>query len=55
MSEHLDQTAVTPEEPLTSEEDGPPPSELESLLLSVALFGGLILFSVGCTVLNWFG
>lgn len=32
-----------------------PPSELESLLLSVALFVGLVLFAVGCTVFRWFG
>lgn len=41
MSEHTDETK--------------PPSELESLLLSVALFAGLILFTIGCTVLDWFG
>lgn len=29
------------------------PSEWESALLSIALFGGLILFGVGCFVFGW--
>ncbi|WIY83717.1 hypothetical protein [Propionimicrobium sp. PCR01-08-3] len=36
----------------TSLEDAPP-RELESALLSVALFGGLILFGIGCMVFGW--
>ncbi|MDN5570200.1 MAG: hypothetical protein L0G22_02895 [Propionibacteriaceae bacterium] len=32
-----------------------PPHELESLLLSAALVVGLVLFALGCTVLDWFG
>jgi hypothetical protein len=29
------------------------PSEWESAFLSIALFGGLILFGVGCFVFGW--
>lgn len=29
------------------------PSEWESALLSIALFGGLILFGIGCFVFGW--
>jgi hypothetical protein len=31
-----------------------PPSELESALLTIAMFGGLIIFTIGCTMLGWF-
>ncbi|MBK7821029.1 MAG: hypothetical protein IPJ61_08115 [Tessaracoccus sp.] len=33
--------------------DDPEPRELESALLSLALFGGLILFGIGCMVFGW--
>ena len=36
-----------------TEEEDPPPRELESALLSVALFGGMILFAVSCTMFGW--
>ena len=29
------------------------PSEWESAFLSIALFGGLILFGIGCFVFGW--
>lgn len=29
------------------------PSEWESAFLSIALFGGLILFGVGCVLFGW--
>ena len=35
------------------EEDEYRPSEWESAFLSIALFGGLILFGVGCFVFGW--
>ena len=31
------------------------PSQVENTLLSVALFGGLVLFAVGCGIFGWFG
>lgn len=34
--------------------EDPPPRELESALLSIALFGGLIVFGVGCMLfIGW--
>lgn len=35
--------------------EGNPPSELESALLTIAMFGGLVIFGVGCTMFGWFG
>lgn len=35
------------------EEDEFRPSEWESAFLSIALFGGLILFGVGCVLFGW--
>lgn len=35
------------------EEDEFRPSEWESAFLSLALFGGLVLFGVGCVLFGW--
>lgn len=34
-------------------EEDASPRELESALLTLAMFGGLIVFVVGCTMLGW--
>lgn len=39
-------------EPGESEEDAAP-RELESALLTLAMFGGLVVFGVGCMMLGW--
>lgn len=39
-------------EPVPEEEDRGP-SELESAFLTLVLFGGLILFAVGCMTVLW--
>lgn len=39
-------------EPDEREEDAAP-RELESALLTLAMFGGLVVFAVGCMVLGW--
>ncbi len=31
------------------------PSEAESAVLTILLFCGLVVFTVGCTMLGWFG
>lgn len=31
------------------------PSEAESAVLTIVLFCGLVVFTVGCTMLGWFG
>lgn len=58
MSEEarLESGSLRPEQAL----DQPPgtedefrPSEWESAFLSIALFGGLILFGVGCVLFGW--
>ena len=40
-------------EPAQPEADEYRPSEWESAFLSIALFGGLILFGVGCLLFGW--
>lgn len=32
-----------------------PPSELESAILSITLFGGLVVFGAGCFLMGGFG
>ena len=39
--------------PTQPEMDEYRPSEWESAFLSIALFGGLILFGVGCLLFGW--
>lgn len=41
-----------PTPPEEIEEDGGP-RELESALLTLALFGGLVVFGIGCMVFLW--
>lgn len=31
------------------------PSEMESAVLTVLLFVGMIVFTIGCTMFGWFG
>ena len=38
-------------EPASDEDAGP--SELESALLTLVLFGGLVVFAVGCMLFLW--
>lgn len=44
--------SAEPEEPEEPDEDAAP-RELESALLTLAMFGGLVVFAVGCTMLGW--
>lgn len=46
-------SGVEPPEPTTDEQDGGGPSELESALLTIVLFGGLVVFAIGCTMFLW--
>lgn len=39
--------------PEVEEEENSGPSELESAFLTVAMFGGLVVFGVGCTLFGW--
>lgn len=48
----IEATAQPEFEAPESEED-PGPRELESALLSIAMFGGLIVFAIGCTMFLW--
>ncbi|HHV22072.1 MAG TPA: hypothetical protein GXZ30_11155 [Propionibacterium sp.] len=32
---------------------GPPPSEWESALLTICMFGGLVIFGIGCLLFGW--
>lgn len=43
------QSGTTPE----PEEEDAGPRELESAFLTIAMFGGLVVFGVGCTLLGW--
>lgn len=44
-------TGLEPAEPEPEEDEGP--SELESALLTIALFGGLVVFGIGCIFFLW--
>ena len=49
----VENTGVEVDQPQDVDLHDPPPRELESALLSLALFGGLVLFGVGCMVFGW--
>lgn len=40
-------------EPAPDDQEGGGPSELESALLTIVLFGGLVVFAIGCTMFLW--
>jgi len=50
--QNAETTGLHSGEPEESEEDASP-HELESALLTLAMFGGLVVFVVGCTMLGW--
>lgn len=44
---------MNPEPEFDVDLEDPPPRELESALLSLVLFGGLIVFGISCVVFGW--
>ena len=44
-------TGIEPAEPEPDEDAAP--SELESALLTLVLFGGLVVFGIGCMMFLW--
>ena len=50
--ENAQTTGPRPAEPEPVEEESAP-RELESALLTLAMFGGLVVFAVGCMALGW--
>ncbi|WP_454084810.1 hypothetical protein [Georgenia sp. Marseille-Q6866] len=44
---------LEPGDPVPDEQEDSAPSELESAFLTLVLFGGLLVFAVGCMTFLW--